>query len=169
MSRGVLLTGASGYVGGLIASALLTSEDDVRILAPVRKLDSLDHFFAPIEAEVRLAGREFDEAMAARVRVVELPPLDRLADLDPLIAELEIDEIVHSAGCLDYFNAGALEAVNIGYTTAIVAHAVRWNISRFTYISTAFSSGYVGRRIPESVHEEPGKDPTDYTRTKRDA
>ena len=169
MSRGVLLTGASGYVGGLIASALLTRESDVRILAPVRKLDSLERFFAPIEAEVRLAGYDFDEATRARVRVVELPPLDRLSALDPLIEELAIDEIVHSAGCLDYFNAGALEAVNIGYTTAIAEQAARWKVSRLTYISTAFSSGYVRERIAESVHDEPGKDPTDYTRTKRDA
>jgi nucleoside-diphosphate-sugar epimerase len=169
MSRGILLTGASGYVGGLIASALLASDDDVRILAPVRTLHAPERFFAPIEAEVRLAGRQFDADMAARVRVVELPPLDRMAELDPLIDEMEIGEIIHSAGCLDYFNAGALEAVNIGYTTAIVEQASRWNIALFTYISTAFSSGYVRDRIPESVHEEPGRDPTDYTRTKRDA
>lgn len=168
MSRGVLLTGASGYVGGLIASALLTNED-VRILAPVRKLDSRERFFAPIEAEVRLAGHVFDEETASRVHVIELPPLDRLSELDPLVRELGVDEIVHSAGCLDYFNAGALEAVNIGYTTAMAEQAARWNVSRFTYISTAFSSGYVGERIPESLHEQPGKDPTDYTRTKRDA
>lgn len=169
MGGGILLTGASGYVGGLIASALLASDDEVRIVAPVRKLDSIERFFAPIEAEVRLAGRRFDEGMRSRVHVVELPPLDRLADLDPLVREWGVDEVVHSAGCLDYFNAGALEAVNIGYTTAIVEHAARWNISRFIYISTAFSSGYVGERIPERLHQEPGKDPTDYTRTKRDA
>jgi len=169
MSRGILLTGASGYVGGLIASALLANDDGVRILAPVRKLDSIERFFAPIDAEVRLAGRQFDETMRSRIHVVELPPLDRLADLDPLIRQWDVDEVVHSAGCLDYFNAGALEAVNIGYTTAIVEQALRWNVSRFIYISTAFSSGYVGERIPERVHDEPGKDPTDYTRTKRDA
>lgn len=168
MSRGILLTGASGYVGGLIASALLTSED-VRILAPVRTLQAPERFFAPIEAEVRLAGHVFDDAMKARVRIVELPPLERLSELDPVLEELQVDEIVHSAGCLDYFNAGALEAVNIGYTTAIVELARRQNVSRLTYISTAFSSGYVRQRVGENVHGEPGKDPTDYTRTKRDA
>lgn len=169
MTRGILLTGASGYVGGLIASALLAHDADVRIVAPVRKLESLDRFFAPIDAEVRLAGRHFDDAMRSRVHVVELPPLDRLGELDAVVREWNVDEVIHSAGCLDYFNAGALEAVNIGYTTAIVEHAVRWNVSRFIYISTAFSSGYVGERIAERVHDEPGKDPTDYTRTKRDA
>lgn len=168
MSRAILLTGASGYVGGLIASALLANED-VRILAPVRTLGPPERFFAPIEAEVRLAGGVFDDAMAARVRVIELPPLDRLSDLDAIVEEMGIDEIVHSAGCLDYFNAGALQAVNIGYTTAIVEQAARWKVSRLTYISTAFSSGYVRQRIAETVHDEPGKDPTDYTRTKRDA
>jgi nucleoside-diphosphate-sugar epimerase len=147
----------------------LLTHEDVRILAPVRKLESRERFFAPIEAEVRLAGHPFDEETRSRVHVIELPPLDRLSALDPLVEELAVDEIVHSAGCLDYFNAGALEAVNIGYTTAMAEQAARWNVSRFTYISTAFSSGYVGERIPESLHDQPGKDPTDYTRTKRDA
>ncbi|MGH9423781.1 MAG: SDR family oxidoreductase [Thermoanaerobaculia bacterium] len=168
MARTILLTGASGYVGGLIAAALLTNED-VQILAPVRMFPASERFFAPIEAEVRLAGHVFDDAMAARIRLVELPPLDRLSDLDAFVEHQEVDEIVHSAGCLDYFNAGALQEVNIGYTTAIVELAERWKVSRLTYISTAFSSGYVRDRIAESIHGQPGKDPTDYTRTKRDA
>ena len=78
-------------------------------------------------------------------------------------------EIIHSAGCLDYFNAGALENVNVNFTRALVAQAGRWNVERFIYISTAFSSGYIFQRIPETLHGDPTKDPTDYTRTKRDA
>lgn len=165
--RGVLLTGGSGYVGGLIAATLLI-HDDVQIVAPVRKPD-LRRFLEPISAEVRLAGHDFTEAMAARIHLVELPDRERLGELDPVIKEHGVEEIIHCAGCLDYFNAGALEAVNVELTRTLVEQARRWNLARFVYISTAFSSGYVFRSIPEALHFAPGKDPTDYTRTKREA
>jgi nucleoside-diphosphate-sugar epimerase len=164
--RGVLLTGGSGYVGGLIASTLLV-HDDVDIVAPVRKSVDRAKFLEPISAEVRLSGHPFTEALAARIHLVEWPDRERLHELDAVIAEYGVDEIIHSAGCLDYFNAGALEQVNVDLTRKLVEHAQRWNVRRFVYISTAFSSGYLFKSIPEALHPLPGKDPTDYTRTKR--
>ena len=163
--RGVLLTGGSGYVGGLIATTLLTNED-VEIVAPVRKVDR-QKFLEPVRAEVLLSGHAFDDALAERIHVVPLP--EKFEDLDATIKEFRIDEIVHSAGCLDYFNAGALEEGNVELTRKLVEHARRWDVARFIYISTAFSSGYVYRPIAEALHGDPGKDPTDYTRTKREA
>jgi nucleoside-diphosphate-sugar epimerase len=164
--RGVLLTGGSGYVGGLIAATLLT-HDDVEIVAPVRKSIDRHRFLEPISAEVRLSGYAFDAAMAARIHLVELPDRENLGALDDTIRDFGVEEIIHCAGCLDYFNAGALENVNVDLTRALVENARRWNVARFIYISTAFSSGYVFRSISEALHTAPGKDPTDYTRTKR--
>jgi nucleoside-diphosphate-sugar epimerase len=163
--RGVLLTGGSGYVGGLIATTLLTNED-VEIVAPVRKVDR-QKFLEPVRAEVLLSGHAFDDALAERIHVIPLP--DKFEDLDATIKEFRIDEIIHSAGCLDYFNAGALEEGNVELTRKLIEHARRWDVARFIYISTAFSSGYVFRPIAEALHGDPGKDPTDYTRTKREA
>ncbi|HYM61296.1 MAG TPA: SDR family oxidoreductase [Thermoanaerobaculia bacterium] len=166
-ARGVLLTGGSGYVGGLIAATLLTNED-VRIVAPVRKVDR-DRFLAPVAAEVRMAGACFDEAMAARVHLVEFPDRERLDELDAVMDEHGVDEIIHCAGCLDYFNSEALEQANVDLTSRLVEYARRRSVARFIYLSTAFSVGYVFRTIPEALHTTPGKDPTEYTRTKREA
>jgi nucleoside-diphosphate-sugar epimerase len=165
--RGVLLTGGSGYVGGLIASTLLIHED-VEIVAPVRSGVERAAFLEPIHAEVRLAGYAFDEEVADRIHLVPLPPSGAgFEELDAAVAEYRVDEVIHSAGCLDYFNAGALEEVNVGLTRRLLDAASRWNVRRFIYISTAFSSGYLFRPVAESLHETAGKDPTDYTRTKR--
>jgi nucleoside-diphosphate-sugar epimerase len=166
--RGVLLTGSSGYVGGLIASTLLIHEH-VDIVAPVRPGVDRAKFLEPIRAEVRLAGYAFDEAVAARIHLVELPRNGDLQALDAVIAEYAVDEVIHAAGCLDYFNAGALEEVNVGLTARFLDASRRWNVRRFIYISTAFSCGYLFRPIAEALHDAPGKDPTDYTRTKRTA
>src|SRR5947207_15562309 len=133
---GVLLTGGSGYVGGLIAASLLM-HDDVEIVAPVRGSTDLEKFLAPIRAEMEMSGGQLDEATAARIHVVELPAFESLGDLDPIIARYNVREVVHSAGCLDYFNAGALENVNVNFTRVLVAQAKRWNAERFIYISTA--------------------------------
>lgn len=164
--RGVLLTGGSGYVGGLIAAVLL-AYDDVQIVVPVRNDISREKFLTPVRAEVLLGGHAFDDATAARIHLVPLPPRDRFDELDAVVRQFGVEEVIHSAGCLDYFNAGALEEVNVELTRTLVEHARRWNIRKFVYISTAFSSGYLFREIPEMLHAAPGKDPTDYTRTKR--
>src|ERR1043166_6861767 len=166
-SRGLLLTGGSGYVGGLIASTLLRCED-ADIVAPVRNLDR-ERFLAPVAAEMRLAGRELTEDMGRRLHLVPLPANERMSELNEAVAEFGVDEVIHCAGCLDYFNAGALESANVELTRALVEQSKQWPVRRFIYISTAFSSGYVFRTIPEALHIAPGKDPTDYTRTKRDA
>ena len=166
-SRGLLLTGGSGYVGGLITSTLLRCED-VDIVLPVRNLDR-ERFLAPIAAEVRLAGRELDDEMIRRLHLVPLPPNERMGELNDVVAEFGVEEVIHCAGCLDYFNAGALESANVELTRALVEQSKQWPIRRFLYISTAFSSGYLFGVIPEALHTAPGKDPTDYTRTKRDA
>ena len=166
-SRGLLLTGGSGYVGGLIASTLLRCED-ADIVAPVRNLDR-ERFLAPVAAEMRLAGRELTEDVGRRLHLVPLPANERMSELNEAVAEFGVDEVIHCAGCLDYFNAGALESANVELTRALVEQSKQWPVRRFIYISTAFSSGYVFRTIPEALHIAPGKDPTDYTRTKRDA
>lgn len=158
----ILLTGGSGYVGGLIASTLLTHERG-DIVAPVRSIDRAK-FLQPIRAEVALAGYVFDDTLASRIHLVSWDD-----NLDEIAEKFAIDEVIHAAGCLDYFNAGALEAVNVELTRRMLDYAKRWNVKRFIYISTAFSSGYVFGNIAEELHVSPGKDPTDYTRTKREA
>jgi nucleoside-diphosphate-sugar epimerase len=166
--RDVVLTGASGYLGGLIAATLL-AEDDVRIMALVRAPFEFARLFAPIRAEIEVSGRHFDPEYYRRFIPVTLPSVERLIELDPVIAEFGARQLIHCAGCLDYFNREALEGVNVRFTSALMDAARRWRFERVTYISSAFSSGYMDDLVPERLHDRPGRDPTDYTRTKREA
>ena len=45
--RGILLTGGTGYLGGLVAATLLT-QDDVTLLVPVRAQYDAEGFWGPV-------------------------------------------------------------------------------------------------------------------------
>lgn len=167
-SRNVLLTGGTGYLGSLIAATLLTNED-VEIVLPVRPGYDVDGLTRPIRAEIEVRGGSFDPSHLARLHPVILPPFDALSGLDDAAREFGVREVIHCAGCLDYFDREALESVNVGFTRTLLEQSRRWGVERFTYISTAFSSGYLDSQVSERLHPEPSSDPTDYTRTKREA
>lgn len=166
--RAVLLTGASGYLGGLIATSLLL-EEKCRIVAPVRPGRSPEDVLGQVRAEIAMAGRELSPELLERVRVVELPETDAMDRLTPAVREWGVEEIIHCAGCLDYFDQDALEAVNVGLTRSLTEAGRRWGVGRFLYVSTAFSSGYRDEPVREELHPDPPSDPTDYTRSKRRA
>jgi nucleoside-diphosphate-sugar epimerase len=167
-TRSILLTGGTGYLGSLIAATLLV-DGEVQLVVPVRKSHDFQSLIQPIRAEIEVQGGSFHPEYGERLRVVGLPPFEALRELDLVVRESGVDEIIHCAGCLDYFDCCALEAVNVNFTRSLLEHGRRWGIRRFVYISTAFSSGYSDGVVRERIHEEVLKDPTDYTRTKREA
>jgi nucleoside-diphosphate-sugar epimerase len=164
----VLVTGATGYVGGLVVASLLR-DCAARITCLVRPERSRTDLLAAIaeEWEAQSHGR-WTSAVQARVRQLTLPEdwID-LADLAPRLAG--VDSIVHCAGCLDHHDAEQLQAVNVGYTAHLLLLARRLGVRRFVHLSSAYSSGYQRHPTPEAPLAEPPRDPTPYTRTKREA
>jgi nucleoside-diphosphate-sugar epimerase len=167
-ARSILLTGATGYLGGLIASTLLLNED-VHLVLPVRNGNDLESLIRPVRAEIEVQGGYFDPSFVERLHLLPLPPIESLHDLDESVKEFGVEEIIHCAGCLDYFDRPTLQSVNVDFTRNLLEQAQRWGIRRFIYTSTAFSSGYLDSIVPEQLHSEPKLDPTEYTRTKRAA
>lgn len=164
----VVLTGGSGFLGGLIAAALLAAEPATVIL-PIRPSHDLEDVLWPIRFAMRSLGCVFTDEHRRRLRVVRVKSPDHLENCADEIAGLRVTEVIHCAGCLDYFDSAALEAVNVALTHRLLDLARRWRVDRFTYISTAYSCGYIDGVAPEAPHALPIEDPTDYTRTKRDA
>jgi nucleoside-diphosphate-sugar epimerase len=70
---------------------------------------------------------------------------------------------------VDYFNSELLHDANIVLTQRLLDLAKRHAMKRFVFLSTAFSSGYIDRPVREELHAGEGTDPTEYTKTKRNA
>jgi nucleoside-diphosphate-sugar epimerase len=164
----VIVTGGSGYLGGLVAASLLV-EDSATVILPIRPHHSADEVIWHIAFGVSSLGREFSDAHRRRLRLIPMASPTGMGELGDELADLRIVEIVHCAGCLDYFDAETLQQINVELTRHMLELGKRWGVERFTYLSTAYSCGYISGTAPESPHETPAEDPTDYTRTKRDA
>lgn len=164
----VLVTGATGYLGALIVASLLR-DTNARIVCLTRAVHDRQALLAPIVEEWEAQAKGcWSDAVEERVEQMALP--DDLADVVDLAPALQgVDEIVHCAGCLDYYDADKLQAVNVHYTAHMLVLARQLHLKRFVYVSTAYSSGYQPHRTPEGPLAEPGSDPTQYTRTKREA
>lgn len=164
----VLVSGATGYLGALIVASLLRGTN-ARIVCLTRAVHDRQALLAPIAREWEAQSKGcWSDAVGERIEQIALP--DDLSDVVDLAPALQgIDEIVHCAGCVDYYDTRKLQAVNVHYTAYMVVLARRLRLKRFVYVSTAYSSGYQPHRTPEGPLAEPGSDPTQYTRTKREA
>jgi thioester reductase-like protein len=165
-----ILFGGSGYLGALTAAAIL-AESPRSLVLPIRATADPDACLARIRGALRARGAadELVEDRLQLVSLIELPPPERVGELAGVIQTQRVDEVIHSAGCLDYWDTKSLRAVNVELTRAIVALARATGIVRILYVSTAYCSGYTEDVIREQLHAEPAPEhePTEYTRTKR--
>ncbi len=127
-----------------------------------------DSVLVKIIRELEASGHAVSSELLDRVRVVPLPPTAEIPGLCEAFRDEGVDEIVHAAGCVDYFNTHNLKLGNVELTRALVELGQALNVRRFHFISTAFCSGYRDDMIPETLHAPSSNDPTEYTRSKRD-
>lgn len=165
-----LITGASGFLGGLVTAALLATGHR-RVVLPMRRACDPAKSLGRIRQALHDFGicqRDVD-GLAALATVVDLPALARFSDLDAEAGGHGIDEIVHCAGCVDYFDEAMLTEANIDLTARLLRSGRDWGVRRFLYLSTAYCAGYRTHVIPERLHPhpEPANEPTAYTRSKR--
>ena len=163
----LLLIGGNGYLGSLAAAGLL-SQGNFRIIAPLRDTGSRDKLIEKIKSELS-ADVPADEIDFERLITMELPPPQEVHNLFTAAQKLDVKEIIHCAGSVDYFDSNRLKEVNIDLTSELISLGKKLQLERFVYLSTAFSSGYTAELIPETFHEEPDEDPTEYTKSKREA
>lgn len=164
----ILITGGNGFLGSLVAAKALV-ESDATIVLPLREPYTRERVLAPILTELAAEGRPPRAADSARIVTVPLPPHEHIDELYRSLRDLGVRDILHCAGSLSYFNVRRLQAGNLDLTRAILSLGTALDVRRFVYLSTAYSAGFTDCPILETLHDEPRNDPTDYTRTKREA
>ncbi len=166
--RTVLLTGATGYLGALAAAAIATDQS-ARLILLTRARHDPKLLAARIVAEADLL--EVPRVSRRPDRIIVLPQ-QGVWTPDALfhsVREFQISEIIHCAGSLSYWNTEKLEAGNVQLTETLLETGRRVGLRRFTYLSSAFCSGYMDHAVTETLHRLPGLDPTPYTASKRAA
>lgn len=168
----ILLTGASGYVGRLLAVTLLEREPHTTIVAPLRGKHDHARLRALIASEFTTPDAEARARMLERLVFLPLPPTARFATelvphLQRELRDYDVVDVVHAAGCLSYFNQAKLREGNEELTSLLLEFARTRSVEKFVYVSTAFSSGYVDGPIGEALHADPASDPNEYTKSKR--
>jgi len=162
----VLLTGISGHLGGLVAAALL-SERSCRIVAPIRSKHTRESILEKIKVELA-ADYPSSDVDFDRLVTVALPGNNEIYKLYAEIRNLQVNEIMHCAGSVEYYDSVELKEGNIDLTAELIALGERLQVRRFVYLSTAFSGGYSDGLVRETLHSSPETDPTEYTRSKRE-
>ncbi|MCI0613882.1 SDR family oxidoreductase [bacterium] len=162
----ILLTGASGFVGQLMAAVLLAHHDNLQLFLPYRT----HHTENDLTNQILERARDLNpKANLSRTRLI-MKPVSNLLDLLEMEEGLRvvgIREIIHSAGSVSYDDEETLLSVNVELTKHLVSLAKKLDVKRFIYISTAFSCGFGRKLVYEDLHPEPTFDPTLYTKTKR--
>jgi nucleoside-diphosphate-sugar epimerase len=160
----ILLTGASGFVGQLMAAALLARHDDLKLFLPYRT----HHTENDLANQLLERARDLNpNGNLTKARLI-MRPVSNLLDLLTMQDQLtNVQEIIHSAGSVSYDDEETLMTVNVELTKHLVSLAKKMDVKRFIYISTAFSCGFGQKLVYEDLHPEPNFDPTLYTKTKR--
>ncbi|MBT0962400.1 NAD-dependent epimerase/dehydratase family protein [Denitromonas iodatirespirans] len=168
LDRRTLVTGAGGYVGTLTAAALLAGGVPA-VLVPLRDPSRKDEVRSALALELLALGA--DPHLQERIEWLDWPEIDdmNVAMLAALMRDRRVEEVVHCAGCIDYYDERALQQVNVDYTRMLGEAALAVGVARFVYISTAYAGGYREGQIREALLDEPPSDPTPYTCSKRRA
>ncbi|KKD60530.1 short-chain dehydrogenase [Grimontia sp. AD028] len=166
----ILVLGANGYVGRLVAASVLMEAHHELVIA------SRDpETFEELKQDITKLACDTLEASGE-----PMPQIDGDATLgfttvqfnDDLFdaPELEgVEMVINCIGSVEYFNEENLNAVNITLTDWILAQCKVKGIEKHIYISTAFAPAVSNGKIEERIYGDEGDDPTFYTQTKRKA
>ncbi|PKF50971.1 short-chain dehydrogenase [Enterovibrio nigricans] len=166
----ILVLGANGYVGRLVAAAVLMEGCHQLVMAS-RDPESFEALKKDIVTLARetldAAGEGFplnEKALAALITTIRFD--DKVFDAPELDG---VDMVINCIGSVEYFNEENLNAVNVVLTGWILEQSKAKGIDKHIYISTAFAPAVSEGAIEERIYGDEGDDLTLYTQTKRKA
>ncbi len=166
----VLITGATGFLGGYVARELLELGFRLKLLVGKAKTGAGERFSAIFPAGQ--AGKYKINTLGSRVEIIEGDASSLYLGLSALryfeLAET-VDEVFHCAETNEFRKGDALARLNVSGTALISLFCITKKIKRLHYISTAYVSGKSRGAVME---ENLGHDQTfnnDYERSKCEA
>jgi nucleoside-diphosphate-sugar epimerase len=150
MTRRLLLTGGTGFLGGAIVARLLQEPDWPNTLLLVRAADANE---GAERIRTVLAKYELSESELARIKPEQIV-LGDFRDVDTIMSDARLTDVTHvinSAALASFANLPGLWPVNVDGTFAFAKrlHEVA-KLQRFTHIGTAMC---VGLQAPPPVDE----------------
>lgn len=169
MSRTVLVTGATGFLGGALLAHLLAARDDTRFLALVRASSVAEGYARVRRSIARFACADADER---RIDVV----CGDLADLGTYEDARfdQVTHVAHVAANTSFRSVREVRRVNV-LGTLTLAHRMRRapKLERFLQVGTAFSCGLRasgGAAVGEDEYpRSEAQHVVEYTRSKAEA
>jgi nucleoside-diphosphate-sugar epimerase len=166
----ILLTGATGFVGGAVLAALLRRREPLRVLVLTRAADALQAVSRLRDSVARFAepGRNDYHWQSCDTLIGDLTEPGTLRDprLD------DVTHVLHLAANTSFRSVSGVRATNIGGTEALAQRMRRVSgLARILHVGTAFACG---AGAPSIVHEDdyPQRDAphlVEYTRSKAEA
>jgi nucleoside-diphosphate-sugar epimerase len=146
MSR-VLLTGATGFIGGAIAIELLTNTDD-DLVCVVRGLRAGDRLLESLHAVAEMYGRNLSDSHIARCRAVSGDITLPNAGVED---SLSCDAVWHVAASVSFDDEQAATLQNQRGTANVLDLARAAGATTFNYVSTAYVAGERRGEILEEI------------------
>lgn len=159
-SSTILLTGSTGFIGQYVLRGLL--EANCRVVVLLRSGPR------SLDASMNRLGVDVHAAIAdGRLDIIEGALPDRL----PPAVPMHIDQIVHSAACLqpEQDDSGEPFTTNVEGVKALVAWAEDHHVHQLHFVSTAYVCGREMETAPEHFHKPQPRFETDYELSKYQA
>ncbi|WP_343582940.1 SDR family oxidoreductase [Herbaspirillum sp.] len=150
----ILLTGATGFLGGAVAVELMRQRQGDRLLLMVRGADAADAH-ARVTSQLRRLGAPEESLRRLRPAQILLASLERVESIAGDTRLARVGVAIHCAAHASFTAHPAMGALNVD-ASVILAHLLQRYapLRRFVYIGTAMACGNrqpAGSDIPESA------------------
>lgn len=153
LTQTILMTGATGFVGSVLAATFLSR--GVAVVALSRRDSDGKRTRDAVCAAARGCGIPLNDAMTARLRTIDAGDQRLASVLDGVVID-DIDAVWHCAADMSHSGLRLTQAfeTNVCETTALYRWASTYapRCRRFHYVSTAYTAGMEGGKTEERLH-----------------
>lgn len=137
----ILLTGATGFLGGAVAAELVRQRQGARLLLMVRGADTASAY-ARVIGQLRCLGAPEEELLRLRPSQILLASLERVEAIASDTRLARVGVAIHCAAHASFTSHPAMGALNVD-ASVILAHLLQRyaRLRRFVYIGTAMACG----------------------------